>query len=355
MSPTALLTPAYKLTFRESSGGAAGAVSSAAGSALGSGGRVIDTTDDPQTSTVVDLVVKLDMDSLADRFSLVMGQVGSFRPARGQQIDIELGYDDDAGVAQVMTGTITTVEPNLVTRRISGHSPAETLLHTFVDESHLDRSAGQMVKDLADRAGVDVENASDGIRFPAYVTDGRRSIYHHMRHLADLCGFDLYINAAGKLVFEKYTGGKTVHVFDYGKHILELALEQTPPAAGSVEAWGESPGSSGDAWAWLTKDFSGLTGKAGSGDPKTLLEKPALRTATAARQAAEAANTRIRRNATRGSLLVLGLPAVKLGDGLRIREVPETVFNAAYQVRGVTHRITKSGGFTTRVEFRGID
>lgn len=358
MSPTTLLTPAYKLTFRQSSGGGVlGSVSSAASATLGSGGRVIDTTDDPQTSTITDLKVVLDMDAMADHFTLIMGQVGSFKPARDQQVDISLGYDDGSELVQVMTGTIVQVTPNLVTRRLTGHSTAETLLHACINETYEDFSAGEIVEDLAQRAGVQTEKVEDGIQFPAYVIDDRRSFYHHMHQLAEHCGFDGYINANGKLIFEKFVGGKTVHVFDYAKHILELEVVQTPLAAASVEAWGESPGGGNaqEAWAWLTKDFAGSKGSAGSGDPKFLLESPALRTAKAAQKAADAAFTRIKRRAVRGSLLVTGLPQVKLGDALRIRDVPEDALNQSYQVRGVTHRITKMGGFTTRIEFRGTE
>ncbi len=123
-----------------------------------------------------------------------------------------------------------------------------------------------------------------------------------------------------------------------------------------MEAWGESPGGSQaeEAWAWLTKDFSGSKGSAGSGEEKLLVERPALRTAEAAQTAAEAAHTRIRRRTIRGRLLVPGQPQVKLGDTIRLRDVPESSLNNTFQVRSVTHRITKIGGFTTVIEFRSI-
>jgi hypothetical protein len=54
-----------------------------------------------------------------------------------------------------------------------------------------------------------------------------------------------------------------------------------------LEAGGESPTGSArdDTWAWLTTDFSGSRGIAGSGKKPTLLERPALRTIDAARAA----------------------------------------------------------------------
>ena len=45
----------------------------------------------------------------------------------------------------------------------------------------------------------------------------------------------------GKLVFEKFASGKTVHKFEYAKHIVALDVLQTPPYAGMVQAWGEGP------------------------------------------------------------------------------------------------------------------
>lgn len=352
-----MLTPAYKLTFGRAANDTSllGEASSVA-AALGSGAKVVDTTDEPKASTIVDLRVDLDMDTPADLFNIVMGQVGSFKPEQGGQVKIELGYADNGGVKQVMTGSIKTVEAELTTRRLGGHSAAAALLQTLVNQTFENKSAGAIVRDLADKAEVEVATAQDGITFPAYVSDARRSVYHHLRDLAELCGFDLYINAEGKLVFEKFAGGKTVHVFEHAKHIIELEARQTPPAASRVETFGESrAGRAGDeAWAWLTKDFSGTKGTAGSGEPLRLIERSALRTRDAARTAANAAMTAIQRQTRRGRLLILGRPEVKLGDAIKLRGVPDDALNKNFQVRRVTHRITKSGGFTTVVGFRSI-
>ncbi len=359
MTASKLLTPAYKLTFSQaasSAGGALGAVTSVAAPAL-SGGKVVDTTEEPQASTVVELKVVLDLDAPADNLTLLMGQVGNFRPQKGDQVKVELGYaDDDRGLTHVITADLISAESGLTRRRLAGHSATQKLLTAFADEHFEAKNAGDIVEDLASRAGVDVERAEPGSRFPAYVVDGRRSLYRHMRDLADLCGFDLYVTPEGKLVFEKFVGGQTVHIFEYGKHIIDLDVIQRDPAAGSVEAWGESPGGSGpaDSWAWLTKDFASQKGAAGESSPVYLLERPALRTAQAARSAAQALHTRFARTALHGRLCLTGSPQVKLGDAIRLKSLPDEALNASYQVRGVTHRITKSSGFTTTIEFRSI-
>ena len=330
-----MLTPAYKIIIGE---------------------KAVDTTDEPKASTTIDLSVKLDINVPADIFKLVLGQVNGLKPESNDDATIELGYADNGELTQVMKGTVVTVVPGLTTKRVVGHSAVLALLHTFVDKTYESKTAGQIVIDMANQAGVDVAAVEDGINFPAYVIDGHRSLYQHMRDLADLCGFDLYINTENELVFEKFIQGNTIHVFEYAKHIIELDVQRTPLQAGQVESWGESPGGgeAQEAWAWLTKDFSGSKGTAGSGDPNLLLERPVLRTADAARTAAEARFTMIQRRAIRGRLVILGRPEVKLGDAIRLREVPEDDLNDVYQVRAVTHRIIKAGGFTTTVEFQSI-
>lgn len=330
-----MLTPAYKLTLGE---------------------RIVDTTDEPQASTVVSLTVALDLEAPADSCTLVMGQVGRFRPAKGDEAKIELGYADNGGLTQVLSGTLTAVEPGLTTRRLVVHSGAATLLRSYADTHYENKTAGEIVRELAGAAGIDVAQADAGISFPAYIIDGRRSAWQHLRELADLCGFDLYLDPAGDLVFQRFVGGRTVHVFDFARDVLALEQLQTPPRAKTVEAWGESPtGSEGEeAWGWLTKDFSGSKGSAGSGEPILLLQRPVLRTASAAQSAADALHTELQRRATRGRLLVLGNPAVQLGDAIRLQQNPEAELNGSFQVRSVTHQISKAKGFTTLIGFRGI-
>jgi phage protein D len=329
-----MLTPAYKLTI---------------------GSKVVDTTDEPKASTVVDLKIALDLDTPADSFTFDLGNVGSFKPAREDEVKVELGYADNGGLTQVMKGTVETGEPNVTTTRIAGYSGANALLRTFIEQTYESKTAGAIVRDLADKAGLQVATAEDGITFPAYVVDGRRSAYLHVQDLADLCGFDLYIDSDGKLVFQKFINGRTVHVFEFAKHIVAFNVARTPPLAGLVEAWGESPaGSPGEnSWAWVTTDFTGSKGSAGSG-ALLLRERPVLRTKAAAATAAEAILTNLKRRTLRGNVMTIGRPEIKLGDAIRLREMADDSLNAIFQVRSVTHRITKLGGFTTTVGFRAI-
>lgn len=331
-----MLTPGYKITL---------------------GQKAFDTTKDAQASTAVDVLVELDIETPIDTASVTLGRVGSLNPALDDAMKVELGYaDESSGLVNVITASVVALDQGSLTNRVTGYTAANTLLRTFVDRSYQSKTAGAIVRDLASEGKVDVSVADDGIVFPSYVVDGARSVYAHMRDLAALCGFDLYIDSAGKLVFEKFFGGKAVHVFENAKHIVALDILRGQPLARSVVAWGESPtGSQGDnAWPWLTKDFGGSKGSSGSGDPVLLLERPALRTAAAAQTAADALELEIKRRTLRGRVLTIGRPEVKLGDAITLRGLPDASLNTSFQVRTVRHRMSKVDGFTTLIGFRAI-
>ncbi len=274
----------------------------------------------------------------------------------GEAFACTLRHGSPGTPVKVFTGSIATIAPGLTTTRITAHGTADKLLHTFLNHTYECMSAGDIARDLAQKAGLEVASAEEGITFPAYVIDDRRSAFHHLHDIAALCGFDCYCNALGQLVFQAFKGGNTVHVLEYGTHILQLDILQSSPSASRFEAWGESPGGSrGDkAWSWLTKDFTPSRGVAGDGTPRRLLERSVLRTADAARLAAQAAQAASVRRSLRGRVLLPGRPEIQLGDAIRLAQLPNSALNATFQVRGITHRLSRRHGFTTAVDFQRI-
>jgi phage protein D len=332
---TTLLTPAYRLTI---------------------GARVVDTTVETKASATTDLAVILDIDAWPDTVALTLGQVGGIDPKLDDDGKVELGYADNGGFTQVFAGVVETANASLLERRIGLTNEARALARLFVDQTFEGQTAGAIVRDLAGRANVKLGSVDDGITFPAYVVDSRRSALAHIRDLAALSGLDAYIDSDGQLVFQEFTGGNALHDVDFAQQILALEVERSTGLDVTVKAFGESPtGSAGsDAWGWLTKDFSPSAGSAGNGSPTILVERPALRTAAAAATAASAGLRALQRRAVRGRVDMLGRAEMKLGDAVRIRNVPQDGFNDTYQVRRVVHRITKEAGFITTVGFAAI-
>lgn len=320
------------------------------------GSKVVDTSREAKASTLVALDLVLDLDVPADAFTLALGAVGSFRPARGDVAEISLGYAGEEA-EKVISGAVVTVESGLTEIRVAGKSGAAKLLRTYLDRTFEGMSAGDIVRELCKSGSVEISRCEDGTHFPAYVIDSRRSAWHHLRELADLSGFDLWIDRDGKLVFERFAGGRIAHVLEFKKHLLALDVVRRDPGAARVEAWGESPASArGEkTWGWLTHDFSGARGSQGEGDPLRRLERPVLRTRQAAQTAATALWRKIQRNGLTGRALTLGRPQVRLGDAIRLRGLPDSSLNTFFQVRRVRHRLTKAGGFTTEIGFRSIE
>jgi hypothetical protein len=332
---TALLAPAYRLT---------------------AGHQVVDTTAEPKASATTDLLVTLDMDAWLDCAVLSLGQVGGIAPILDEEAVVELGYAGNGSFSQVFHGYVDVVEAGLLTRRLTMTSTARALARSFVDETYEGQTAGAIVRDLASRAKIGTATIDDGITFPAYVIDSRRPALAHVRDLAALSGTDAYTDGDGKLIFQAFTTGNVIHDIDYAKQILTLDVDRWAGTDAEVTAWGESPtGTAGaDAWGWLIKDFSSSAGRAGSGTPAFVLERAALRTADAAATAASAALREFERRAVQGQVAMPGRPEVKLGDAVRLRNVPIGGSNGTYQVRRVAHRVTKDTGFTTTVSFSAI-
>jgi hypothetical protein len=308
-------------------------------------------------SIFVNLIILEKCSSLVDSFIVSHFLSHDFTQSfDNNKVAVSFSPTDNRASAQVFVGTTTTVESTLTTTCITGYGTTYPLLHTFLNHTYENKTAGAILQDLASQADLDIATLQDGIHFPAYVIDDRRSVLHHMHDIAALCGFDLYTNPEGQLVFEKFTGGHTIHTFDYGQHILDLEWLHTLPTATQVEAWGESPtGSQGEAaWSWLTKDFSDAKGSAGEAGKAQLLERPVLRTAEAASAAASAALSTIQARTLRGRLLTTGRPEVQLGDAIRLQGLADERLNTTFQVRSITHRLNRRHGFTTTIEFRSI-
>ena len=185
---------------------------------LAIGNQLVDTTDEPQASTVVDLKVQLDMNVATDIFKLKLGNVGHLKPELDDEAKIELGYvDSEAELEQVIAGKVDIVKQGSLEDLVTGNSAAAILLRSFIDKTFENKTAGDIVKSLASDSGIEVNIAEPGINFPAYVIDSHKSFYHHIKDLADLCGFDIYLNSDNKIEFKKFVGGNIVHIFEYAK------------------------------------------------------------------------------------------------------------------------------------------
>jgi hypothetical protein len=306
----------------------------------------------PGASTVTDLVVDLDLDVPLDQATITLARVdGGLEPALDDPVTVELGDVED-GVETVFTGAVAGIDPGVTTTRVLAHGLMRKLLAVRVDESYPVRTAGAIVRDLCGRARLGTGVVEDGVDLPGYVADGSRNGYGHVRVLAELSGFDVYVAADGRLVFRRFGGG-TVHAFDYGADLIDAGTRFLPQPGSGVSVFGESPADAAGAataTGWLTKTFP--AGRAGPPAAGPAVVAGALRGHATAQAAADAAHAARERRALTGRVVGLGRAAVALGDRIRLGSAPNPLLNGTFQVTSVRHRLAARSGWTTAVGFR---
>jgi len=300
------------------------------------------------TSSVISINASLSMETPADSCEILFGIDSRSSSIReGDEILIQLGYEDR--LEDVFRGLVDDVERGISEIRVLGLNPTSRLLRTKVNRVYENQSAGEIVSDLAEEADLEVEEASNGLRFPLYVVDDSKNVYKHIKDLAEKCGFDFYMTRENKLVFKKYEREEP-HVLEYGKNIIEIEADKWEPLFTNVQVQGESPASfrGADTSHWLTKRR--VEGSAGSGS-KLLIEDPTVRDRDTAEKVAEAKLEALRRSLS-GIVKILGKADVKLGDTIELKGMQRSEMNREYQVRSVEHLLSKREGFTTLIGWK---
>ena len=299
-------------------------------------------------SPVLKVDVNLNMDIPADSVEIILGvDDNTLKIKEGDDAIIELGYEGE--LKKVFTGSVDNVIPAISTLRVRGLNYASKLLELRVNKVFEKQTAGKIVGELAKVAGVKEDTVKPGISFPYYVIDDSKNSYEHIKELAGLCGYDVYMTNENKLVFKSYEK-KDTHTLEYGVNIIDADYDEDRPMIKSVNVQGESPSSfkGADTSHWLTKrSVDGLSGS-GSG---VLFTHPALRDKDTAAKVAKAIMDGLQRNLS-GTIETVGNADVKLGDILEVKGMTNSKMNGEFQVRSVEHQMSKSKGFITTLGWR---
>jgi hypothetical protein len=302
---------------------------------------------------LVTLQVKRCKNGAADEACVFVGRVPAVSASKGDEVTVELGWED--GAETVFTGAVEAVADGVAETEIVCLSGMVKLARARGDRAFVNQSAGKVVKALADDAGVETETIEDGIDLPVYFADSTHSFYSHAAVLRRRCGFDLYINEEGKLVFARFAASVADHTFRYGEQIIDAAVEKGTPLE-SVLVIPESPASSSgaDTASWIVKDPASHQVTAGSGAVGLILSDALLKTKDAADTAANARLSFSQRDAVFGHVELMGYPAVKLGQAVALKGVPDEGVDGTYQVMSVRHRLDRRNGFRTTVGLGGM-
>lgn len=287
------------------------------------------------------------MDIPIESMSVAIAAGGDLKFGKEDDATLKLGYDDR--LEKSFSGLLDRIEYGASVVELTSVGKSVKLLDLRINRVFMSQTAGEIVKSIADEAGVQVEKVDDGIAFPVYVVDDRSNCYEHAIRLAQRCGFDVYMNDEGKLVFGLHKG-EASHKLEFGKSLLSARMLKELPAYGSAKVYGESPSSSkgGDTYHWLTKDD--VLGSAGSG--KALAKTDySLKSKENAEEVSKALlnKTEYRDHI---ELEIVGDATVKLGDEVEVDGFGDAAFNGKFEVREVRHSLDKQAGFRSRVKCR---
>jgi hypothetical protein len=288
--------------------------------------------------------VALRMGPALDTVSCVLATARS-ELAAGDGLTVAMGYADTRP-EDIFSGTVSSISTNVHGQTIvTAGNGGEALARMRINQSFVDMSAGDIITDLAGRAGVDAAEILDGTDLPLYVADDRAHLLDHIATLAGFSGADVTFDAGGGLVCAVSGETPSAVAFAYGASIAAGRMQQRIPLETPFQSTGEgAAGSDGDdAWPWIAAD----SGSTASGDPGGgVASVGALRSADAVSGYHEARMAAQARMA--GTILIdaPGTPILRPGN---VFTVEHDALGGEYVAAEVIHSYNKTAGFRTRV------
>ena len=270
----------------------------------------------------------------------------------GDSGDIQLGYEDDQ-LYPVFTGEITSVKIGIDHKAVlTVCNGAFKLSQQRSNQSFEQLSAGDIVEELADLAGVETDVIESGIDFPFYVIDDGKNLYQHIALLAEKSGLIAFISAANKLNFATPESGQATRTFNYGADLIRINVINTTPTVDQLTVVGAgAAGSQGsDAWNWLVKDPQSITATAGEGKNSRIVTDAGLRSTEAVQQAAAGKLFYAHQRSSKASLTVVGAAEIIAGSKIEIAGVPQDTLNGSAIVESARHQYSKHKGFITELD-----
>ena len=337
------------------------------------GGAQLDSQVPSNLNSVAEVYVEQEINSLANCVQLTLGlpdglqitsadqlanvasvSTASLSIRRGDPINIGLGYADE--LISVFSGEVDEVVPGVQQQQVKSLDAARKLQALRINQTYEQQTAGEIVADLATRAGVQIAEKEAGIEFFIYVIDDFQNGFEHILELATKIGFDFYVNVDNQLVFVPLTAKPAIKTFRYGIDVLQLEVFFQNAAFEKVEVRGESPTSSQgiEKSHWLVKSFEDSLGVAGIGPTTLHIQDPAIKTKAVADAVADGVFKGLKAKAVRGHLKTLGAPEIHLGDIIEIADFPNEALNGSYQVRKIQHLFNQHQGFVSTFHFTGL-
>lgn len=302
-----------------------------------------DAWSSTEHSRLLSLHCQLSLLTPVNECTIIMTYPQGIKAAPGDQIKVELGHNDE--LETIFTGLIISVEAQIDRLVIHSAGAARRLLAARLNLFFEKTAAGKVVADVCSQLDVPTGKTEDGLDLAYYTLGSNQSVAEHIHYLAQLCGFDAYVNEEDELQFKTAEG--TSHDYQYGVNILALSLNDPAPGLSGVRVYGDSAASKQgtDAGYWIAKNAV----KGEAGDDSHALHTVFVGAARTEEHTKKIAKALLAAGASKktGRLQALGASHVRLGDTLNITKMPLDQQNGNYRVRGISHRVDAVRGFIT--------
>jgi hypothetical protein len=321
----------------------------------------------------VRLVIERDMRIPVDAMELLLTDRKGI--GVGDDVAVELGADNQKD--KVFAGEVSEVLPEIGSGaagvRVRALGMLNGLLNYRKAATYDNQQAGDIVHNLIGAAGLTAGTISSGPMLPSFAIDERASAYAHVKHIADLLGYELYADRDGKVMFHALgaaaaldsaaggllgaaaaaasvlLGGGASLGYAFGKHLIAASAVQAAKPLASVKVGGESPmsGRGDNTGYWLTSREADYSGRDGSGEPHRLVLEYSARTKDLADRFAKGLAAVAARDAHQVSATVLGRSSIDLGDDIGVSGTPDRAASARGYIRAIRHRFGHPYGFLT--------
>ena len=294
-------------------------------------------TLDAAQAAIAELLVELGIGAALDRVTATLSAHSPLiDSASGAALTVAMGYGDD--VDDVFTGVVTDTRRTPWGVVLDALTDACVLTTVRIGRAYLDQTAADVATDLIASGGARVGRIDAAVDLPVYHVDERRSAWRNLCDLARLTGSTLRSAADGSIDLTPPRTGVPDHRLRCGAELLGWGTGEAGslPDAPAVAPSGAGSEAGATRWQLLLAEPDG-------GPPsRPTLVPSAIRTRDAARAVEDALAAARTRCARRGTLVAVGLPAVRGGDLVDVTDLPHGA-DAAWRVLDARHVLDRGG------------
>jgi hypothetical protein len=305
------------------------------------------------TKQAIEIALTLDIAPVVDALSAVFPAILSIDAAPGDDVSLVLGNGD--AEEQVFSGTIEAIHRGFDRTRVRALNAGGVLARFRPAVTYEQISAGDVVRNVCDAAGVRTGEVADGVALAFYAADPSRNAYEHIARVAGWSGAITRVSADDEVEMLVVNAIAAEAALQFGRDLVGIDFEAREAPIETFAVAGESgAGTTGAADALRpTTDFFGGNRPPEPSRTARWTSAPALRTARAAASARTARGRTYAAGRVRGTFSALLQPSLRPGVAIHVRNLPAGLPNDVLLLRRVRHVIGLGGAITAGAFTRG--